>query len=539
MDVLRASSAIVPSPYIPTTTSNKTQFSVPLFQNFLLKPGLKSSFTTFKRNISESRLFTTLTPSPASTESMEQPDQPEVDAESEQEKFDWYSQWYPVMPVCDLDKRVPHAKKVLGLDLVVWWDRNENEWKVFDDTCPHRLAPLSEGRIDQWGRLQCVYHGWCFSGSGDCKFIPQAPPDGPPVHTFKKACVAVYPSTVQHDIVWFWPNADPQYKDIIMKKKPLYIPVLDDPSFTKTIGNRDIPYGYEVLIENLMDPAHVPYAHYGIMRTQSPKKKADREGGRPLEMSVKNLDVNGFTGKQDWGSSIFIAPCIFHAFSDPVVDQGNGSETKKVIPANRKLSLIFFCVPVSPGNSRLIWTFPRNFGVWIDKIVPRWMFHIGQNLILDSDLYLLHVEERKIMESGATNWHKACFVPTKSDALVVGFRRWLNKYADSKIDWRGKFSGALPPSPPREQLMDRYWSHVVNCTSCNTAYKGLKALEVVLQVISIIFIGIVAATKQGVMSMLARTTVVSMAIICFAASRWLAHFIYKNFHFHDYNHAFR
>ncbi|CAN1298081.1 Protochlorophyllide-dependent translocon component 52, chloroplastic [Linum perenne] len=21
--------------------------------------------------------------------------------------------------------------------------------------CPHRLAPLSEGRVDQWGRLQC------------------------------------------------------------------------------------------------------------------------------------------------------------------------------------------------------------------------------------------------------------------------------------------------------------------------------------------------------------------------------------------------
>ncbi|WRX33020.1 Pheophorbide a oxygenase - like 4 [Theobroma cacao] len=535
MDVLRASSGIVPSPYIPTATINNSQFTKPLFLNFLFKP-------LHHRNVSISKLFTSLSSSPASTESVDPP-QPEVEADSEQGKFDWYAQWYPVMPVCDLDKRVPHAKKVLGLDLVVWWDRNENEWKVFDDTCPHRLAPLSEGRIDQWGRLQCVYHGWCFGGAGDCKFIPQAAPDGPPVHTFKKACVAAYPSTVQHDILWFWPNADPEYKDIIMKKKPPYLPELEDPSFSKLMANRDIPYGYEVLVENLMDPAHVPYAHYGIMQTRSPKIKADREGGRPLEMSVKKLDVNGFTGKQDWGCSKFIAPCIFHAYADPAVDQGNGSETpaetKKASPANRKIALIFMCVPVSPGNSRLIWTFPRNFGIWIDKIVPRWMFHIRQNLILDSDLYLLHVEERKIMDIGATNWQKACFVPTKSDALVVGFRRWLNKYAGSKIDWRGKFSGALPPSPPREQLMDRYWSHVVNCKSCDAAYKGLNALEVILQVISLISIGIVAATKQGVMSMVTRTTVVSMAIICFAASRWLAYFIYKNFHYHDYNHAFR
>jgi len=58
----------------------------------------------------------------------------------------------------------------------------------------------------------------------------------------------------------------------------------------------------------------------------------------------------------------------------------------------KKFALIFFCIPVSPRDSRLIWCFPRNFGLWIDKIVPRWIFHIGQNLIIDSDLYLLHVE---------------------------------------------------------------------------------------------------------------------------------------------------
>lgn len=32
-------------------------------------------------------------------------------------------------------------------------------------------------------------------------------------------------------------------------------------------------FRYEVLIENLMDPAHVPYAHYGIMKIpETPKR---------------------------------------------------------------------------------------------------------------------------------------------------------------------------------------------------------------------------------------------------------------------------
>ncbi|XP_061982477.1 protochlorophyllide-dependent translocon component 52, chloroplastic-like [Populus nigra] len=526
MEGLRTSS--VSSIHIATSIS-KTQFTKPKFLNFQFNPVPTS---TFSRKIpSTSKLFTTISSSPSFVSTPE----PELEADSQAEKFDWYAHWYPVMPVCDLDKRAPHAKKVMGLDIVVWWDKNESSWRVFNDACPHRMAPLSEGRVDQWGRLQCVYHGWCFNGSGNCNFIPQAPPDGPPVSTSKKACVAVYPSTVHHDIVWFWPNTDPQYKDIILKKQPPFIPELDDPSYIKITGSRDLPYGYEVLIENLMDPAHVPYAHYGIMRTRQPKVKADREGGSPVELSIKKLDIDGFIGNQvQFGINKFIAPCISYADSSPVIDQGDDAiaDTEKKPSMQRREALIFFCVPVSPGNSRLIWAIPKNYGVWIAK-VPRFIHHSVTNIVLDSDLYLLHLEERKIMEIGASNWQKACFVPAKSDAFVVGFRKWLNKYAGGQVDWRGNYSGTLPPTPPREQLLDRYWSHVVNCPSCNSAYKGLNALEVILQFASLAFIGIAGATKHNAYTM------VAMAVVCFVGSKWLDQFIYKNFHYHDYDHAFR
>ncbi|KAI3798285.1 hypothetical protein L1987_33556 [Smallanthus sonchifolius] len=126
--------------------------------------------------------FTKLTAISPSVSTSSSPDE-ETESLDEDEKIDWFSYWYPLMPVCDLDKRDPVGKKVMGLDVVVWWDKNENAWKVLDDMCPHRLAPLSEGRIDEWGRLQCVYHGWCFGGSGDCKLIPQAPLDEPEVNS--------------------------------------------------------------------------------------------------------------------------------------------------------------------------------------------------------------------------------------------------------------------------------------------------------------------------------------------------------------------
>ncbi|XP_038880155.1 protochlorophyllide-dependent translocon component 52, chloroplastic-like [Benincasa hispida] len=535
-----------------STTLNKSLTRNPYYvaSNRNPLPRLRSSFnfkTTTHRNVlRKCELLRTAMASDVVT--TEQP-------EMEEEKFDWFAEWYPVMPLCDLDKRVPIAKKVLGLDLVVWWDRNENAWKVFDDSCPHRLAPLSEGRIDQWGRLQCVYHGWCFNGSGDCKFIPQAPPDGPPVHSSKKACVAVYPSTVQNGIVWFWPNSDPKFKDIIMEKKPPFIPELDDPSYVKLEGNRDMAYGYEILIENLMDPAHVPYAHYRIIPAPpsiTNRVKADREGGRPLELIVEKLKADGFVGKQERLRHKFFAPCVYYFFLDPELVQENVESSSKndesvsstanvkkppTEISQRRSFLVFFCIPVSPGKSRIIWAFPRNFGKWVNYIVPRWIFHIGQNLILDSDMYFLRVEEHKLEEIGTSNWHKACYVPVKSDALVVGFRRWLNKYAGGRVDWGGKYSGSLPPLPPREQVFERYWSHVVNCKSCNGAYKALNIVEVSLQVISIAAIGALALTKQNVISAAVRATIVTIAMLCFAASKWLSHFIHKTFHFQDYNHA--
>ncbi|CAN1269255.1 Protochlorophyllide-dependent translocon component 52, chloroplastic [Linum perenne] len=469
-----------------------------------------------------------------SSKPLDQPDEVNSD-----EKFDWYAQWYPVMPVCDLDKKVPHGKKVMGIDVVVWWDCNENAWKVFDDMCPHRLAPLSEGRIDQWGRLQCVYHGWCFDGSGSCKLIPQSPPDGPPVHTNKRACVATYPTIVHHNIVWFWPNSDPQYKDISETKKPPFIPELEDPSFTTMYGVRDLPYGYEVLVENLMDVAHLPYAHYGLVESQPLEGNRDKEGGRPLDIIVKELELQGFDAELGYGNSRFDAPCIFtiHIEVPSATNKVNNFASLLGSMPSKRIGVIVICTPVSPGNSRFIWAFSRNFIIWVDKVLPRWMFHTGTNLVLDSDLYLLHVEERKIKEFGTENWQKSCFVPTKTDAIVVGFRRWINKYAGGGVDWRGKYSGDLPPTAPKEQLMDRYWSHVVNCSSCNSAYKGLNALEIILQVASVGLIGVVAATNHGTLSMVARTGLGILAITCFAASRWLAFFVYNNFHYHGYDHA--
>nr|XP_034574119.1 protochlorophyllide-dependent translocon component 52, chloroplastic-like isoform X2 [Setaria viridis]TKV90710.1 hypothetical protein SEVIR_9G046500v2 [Setaria viridis] len=233
----------------------------------------------------------------ASAVAPEAPRADEAPAPAE-ERFDWLDQWYPFAPVGELDPGAPHGKTVLGLSVVAWYDCAAGEWRVFDDACPHRLAPLSEGRIDGKGRLQCVYHGWCFDGAGACQFIPQAPALGPPVHKNAKACVASYPSVVQNQVLWFYPRTEPEYKDVLQRKRPPYFAEIDDPSSYTVFGMRDFLYEYDIMIENLIDPAHVPYTHRGLLPTfpneEDPGRvEHDREGGDAININIEQASIAG------------------------------------------------------------------------------------------------------------------------------------------------------------------------------------------------------------------------------------------------------
>jgi len=89
--------------------------------------------------------------------------------------------WFPIGPPSTLDKTLPFSIEVAGEKLVVWNNNNPLEvetnlptkgWSVMRDICPHRLAPLSQGRVDpQTGCIECPYHGWQFNSTGTYKCI--------------------------------------------------------------------------------------------------------------------------------------------------------------------------------------------------------------------------------------------------------------------------------------------------------------------------------------------------------------------------------
>ena len=187
-------------------------------------------------------------------------------------RFDVKEVWYPLYYLEDLDKSKLNTFTLLNQDLVIWWDKAGQSWRVFEDKCPHRLVPLSQGRVNEAGLLECPYHGWTFSGQGNCENIPQQV-EGAKAETSKRACVKSLPTTEAQGMLFVYPGKP---ENAEKTKVPIVDP-LEESSDGWVIMNtfRDLPYDALTLLENVLDVSHVPYTHH---RTVS-----DRSNAAPVE----------------------------------------------------------------------------------------------------------------------------------------------------------------------------------------------------------------------------------------------------------------
>ncbi len=195
-----------------------------------------------------------------------------------QQAFRFEQHWYPLLPLEDLDASRPTAAELLGRRLVIWKPAAEEAFRVLLDRCPHRLAPLSEGRIDPGtGLLECSYHGWQFDGAGRCRRIPQAAPAVPEPELSNHLCATSLPSRQEQGLLWVWP--DPASAEQALEH-PLPLSGRMDAAagFVWSSFIRDLPYDWRTLVENVCDPAHVPFAHHGI--------QGDRRQATPLEIEL-------------------------------------------------------------------------------------------------------------------------------------------------------------------------------------------------------------------------------------------------------------
>jgi phenylpropionate dioxygenase-like ring-hydroxylating dioxygenase large terminal subunit len=388
-------------------------------------------------------------------------------------KFNPIESWYPVFYVEDLDKSKPTPFTLLDRDLAIWWDNLAAQWRAFDDRCPHRLARLSEGRIAEDGLLECPYHGWAFTGAGTCDRIPQQLPDAQ-AETSRRACVKSLPTAVEQGLLFIYPGTATRAENTPIPLIP--VPMQEGSPIDGWVmlnTFRDLPYDALTLMENVLDPSHLPFTHHNSV--------GKRSNASPVELEVTSSAKSGFTGTWAEGprkgtlgrqNTTFIAPCLmWHELTSKQL-----GETITVV----------YATPTRKGECRVFARFPFKFAskfpAFFIKNTPQWYSHINNNAILEDDQIFLHYQERYLASSGGSeNFSQAFYLPTKADIFVFEYRQWLNDYQADPFPGQ-----TLKSALATEQLLDRYHSHTEHCHSCRTAHKNIQTAKQSIAVIALL-----------------------------------------------------
>ncbi len=395
--------------------------------------------------------------------------------------FDWSEAWYPVFYIRDLAKNQPTPFTLLDQDLVIWWD--QNTWRVFRDRCPHRFARLSEGRLSEDGLLECPYHGWAFNGNGTCDRIPQQLPEGK-AQDSPRACVQSFATSVQQDLLFVYAGKPENAAQVAV---PIITPLEDNSTAWTLIDTfRDLPYDALTLLENVLDPSHLPFTHH--------RSVGNRVNAAPVELELLTSGKQGFVGTWAEGprrgklgrqDTVFIAPnLMWHDL------------TSKLF--GRTMTVVY-ATPIRKGMCRLFARFPFQLSAPIPKFLikntPRWYSHIGQNGILEDDQIFLHYQERYLEASlsslGSDKFAKAFYLPTKADLFVTELRNWVNQYSEPFPQQ------SLPPALSKSALLDRYNSHTISCHSCSQALKNIQNLKILVLIIGAIALSLTIFTDQN------------------------------------------
>lgn len=399
-----------------------------------------------------------------------------------QPEFNWFKQWYVVAVADYLDPIRPHKLELLGLPLVLWKD-GSGQWRCFENMCPHRLAPLSEGRVESDGNLMCSYHAWRFNGEGKCVALPQAKDEASfqEITKHKRACAKTYPVRVEQGCIWVWADSSPTAFIDCQVREPAIIPELDQdlpPGWSRTECHymvRDLPYGYEFTHENVMDRAHLAISHHNITGSRyedayfmdtSVKLGATLQDG--FKSTLKTLKG------QVAVNAIFEPPCLWkviQTFEDGAQDFVILYSNPKLPGITRWVGLQFM---IKPKNSTSkVSGFARNpMKLFI------WMKHIFITLFIHQDVAFLHFQERFIAQlKKDLSLHERYWMPCPQDKDVIFFRKWFER-AGGYVPYVGYEKGFVPPLLSEDQMFDFWESHAKHCRHCQKGLKHMQAFRV-------------------------------------------------------------
>lgn len=134
---------------------------------------------------------------------------------------------------------------------------------AFEDRCPHRQMPLSQGRLTSKG-LTCSYHGWTFDSDGRCALVPgmsanECRPD---------VGIRTYEAKEIDGLIWV------RLATNGMKAPPTMVDECHSEArrfLWQSVWHANIVDA----IENFLDPLHTHLVHPGLVRNDLKRRRVE------------------------------------------------------------------------------------------------------------------------------------------------------------------------------------------------------------------------------------------------------------------------
>ena len=185
--------------------------------------------------------------------------------------------WHPVAAVGELTEQTPiRPVKILDEELVVFRDK-QGKYGLVGEHCPHRLASLAYGRVDDEG-IRCPYHGWKFDRTGKCLEQPAEPAGS----TFKDRIKHVaYPVEPLGGLIFAYLGPEPR------PLLPRWDVLVWENGRRWILKDSIIDCNWLQPMENSVDPAHLFWLH-GDTAHLGPrvKKYAEQHEFIPFEFGI-------------------------------------------------------------------------------------------------------------------------------------------------------------------------------------------------------------------------------------------------------------